>query len=259
MPLPPLVDTHAHLQFDHFDADRDDVIARARAAGTAQIVCVGTDVKTSRQAVTLAAQLEGIGATAGVQPGCVPDTGDAQWAEIEALADNERVLAVGETGLDNSYDWSPPGPQRAMFEKQIALALRVRKPIVIHCRKAADTVIEMLEAERGRLLGVQHCFSENVDYARRILDLGFYISFTGIITRQGYKQLKAAARYVPADRLLIETDCPYLPPVGAPERRNEPAFLPLTLHALATIRATDPEALAQQTTDNAHRLFRIPG
>jgi TatD DNase family protein len=165
------------------------------------------------------------------------------------------VVAVGETGLDGQYAWSPLEVQRPVFERHVALAAAAGKPLIIHCRRAASEVLEVLDAATARLRGLQHCFSEDEQYARRVLDLGLYISFTGILTRDGYKRLKRAAALTPADRLLLETDCPYMTPVGAPARRNEPAFLPRTLDALAAIRGEDPSDLARQTSANAARLF----
>jgi len=218
---------------------------------------VGINAESSRKALGIAERHEGVFAAAGIQPSYSADADEQDWNEIRALAAKSSVVAVGETGLDAHYDWSPIERQKEMFERHLALSVELGKPVIVHCRKASDMIMEMLKSA-GRVFGVQHCFSERQDYARKLLDLGFYISFTGIISREGYKRLKATAAYVPADRLLIETDCPYMLPVGpVGVERNEPAFVSYTLAALAGLRGEDPEDLARTTTGNACRLFGV--
>lgn len=266
-----LTDTHAHLNDARFESDLDDAVERALAAGVSRIVCVGMDLATSRRAIDVSRAADGIRAAVGIQPNYSSEAGQGDWEEIASLARHPRVVGIGETGLDYHYDWSPPEVQRALFEKHVALAATLRKPLIVHSRRAADDVLAILKAGGSGVRAVQHCFSDDVACARRILDLGCFISFTGIITRTGYRQIKQAATFVPADRLLIETDCPYMLPLGesgeAPpvpatagedRVRNEPAFLPLVLSALARLRGEDPERLAADTTRNAIELFGLP-
>lgn len=254
-----LVDSHAHLHFPEFREDLDAVLARARAAGVRAMVTIGTDRETNPAAVALAESQPDVWATVGIHPHDAGEATDVDFDEMERLArTSARVVALGEMGLDFFRDLSPRDAQEKVFRRQLDLARRVGKPVVIHCRDAHDDMLALLAVERvGELRGVMHCFSGDVAIARRCLDLGLMISLAGPVTYRNARALPEVARYVPEDRLVVETDCPFLPPHPHRGRRNEPAHLTLTAACVATLRGADPEALAEALTDNAARLFGI--
>jgi TatD DNase family protein len=252
-----LFDTHAHLHFPEYAHDLDAVLARARAAGVTRQVTVGTDVDTSRAAVALAGRERDVWASVGVHPHDAARADAAALAEIERLAGAPRVVAVGEIGLDYFRDLSPRDVQLAAFRRQLELAARLGKPVIVHCREAHDDVLRIL-GEARVAAGVMHCFSGDVDVARRCLDLGLVISLAGPVTYPNARALPAVARFVPGDRLVIETDCPFLPPQGYRGKRNEPAYLAITAARVAELRGEPIEALAARLTDNARRLFGVP-
>lgn len=253
-----LFDTHAHLHFPEFATDLDAVLARARAAGVRGMVTVGTDVASSRAAVALAAREPDVWATVGIHPHAAAAADAAALAELARLAGEARVVAVGEVGLDYYRDLAPRPAQAAAFRAQVALARRVGKPLVVHCRDAHTDVLAILAEEgAGEVGGVMHCFSGDVAVARRALDLGFLISLAGPVTYPNARALPEVARWVPADRLVLETDCPYLPPQGHRGRRNEPAYLTITATRVAELRGEPLPALAARLTANARRLFQL--
>jgi len=256
---PDLFDTHAHLHFPDFAADLEAVLARARAAGVRRFLTVGTDVESSRSAVALAGREPDVWAAVGIHPHDAAGADDAALAEIERLAASPRVVAVGEIGLDFFRDLSPRPAQEAAFRRQLALARRLGKPVLVHCRDAHPEVLDVLAAEwepaRG---GIMHCFSGDVAIARRCLDLGFLVSLAGPVTYPKARALPEVARFLPADRLVVETDCPYLPPQGHRGMRNEPAYLALTAGRVAELRGDSLETLARRTTDNARALLAVP-
>jgi TatD DNase family protein len=255
-----LVDTHAHLHDGEFAADLDAVLARARAAGVAAIVTIGTDRETNAAAVALAGRHPEIFAAVGIHPHDAADAVDADFEAMAALARSPRVVALGEMGLDFFRNLSPPEIQRRVFRRQIELARRLSRPVVVHCRDAHAETLAILEEERvGEVGGVMHCFSGNVPVAKRCLDLGLAISLAGPVTYKNARALPEVARFVPEDRLVVETDCPYLPPTPHRGKRNEPAYVALTAAFVAELRGADPEALAAAMSDNAARLFRLPG
>jgi len=259
MTAPDLFDTHAHLHFPEFAEDLDAVLARARAAGVTRIVTIGTDVATSEAAIALAAREPGVWASVGVHPHDAQDADGEALAAIERLAAAPGVVAVGEIGLDFFRNLSPPDAQRAVFRRLLDLARRARKPALVHCRDAhAETLAILAEVGVGEAGGIMHCFSGDVAIARRCLDLGLLISLAGPVTYKNARGLPEVARFVPADRLVVETDCPFLPPDGHRGRRNEPALLPLTAARVASLRREDLIALAERTSDNARALFRVP-
>ena len=254
-----LFDTHAHLHFPDFAEDLPAVVERARAAGVRAMVTIGTDRETNGAVVDLAKRLPDVWATVGIHP---HDAGEAAEADFEALErvarEEPRVVGFGEMGLDFFRNLSPPDAQRQAFRRQIDIARRVRKPLVIHCRDAHDETLAILGEERaGETGGVMHCFSGDVAIARRCLDLGLYISLAGPVTYKNARALPDVARFVPEDRLVVETDCPYLPPTPHRGKRNEPAYVALTAEHVAGLRGADPEALSDALTVNAARLFRI--
>ena len=259
MSVPPeLFDTHAHLHFPEFDADREAVLARARAAGVRRMVTIGTDAATTRAAIAVAEREADVWATAGVHPHDAGESDDAALAEVERLAGDPRVVAVGEIGLDFFRNLSPREAQERVFRRFIALARRLRKPVVVHCREAHAEVLSILTEERvADVGGIMHCFSGDVEIARRCLDLGLVISLAGPVTYPNARALPDVARFVPADRLVIETDCPFLPPQGYRGKRNEPAYLALTAARVAELRGESLEALARRASDNARRLLQV--
>ena len=253
-----LFDTHAHLHFPEFDADRAEMLARARQAGVTRMLTIGTEIPTSRAAVALAESEPDVWASVGVHPHDAAEADAGVLTEIERLAGGPGVVAVGEIGLDFFRNLSPREAQERVFRHCIGLARRVRKPVVVHCRDAHAEVLAILAEERvSEAGGIMHCFSGDVAIARRCLDLGLLISLAGPVTYPNARALPEVARFVPADRLVIETDCPFLPPQGYRGKRNEPAYLALTAARVAELRGEPLEDFARRASDNARRLLRI--
>jgi TatD DNase family protein len=257
------VDTHAHLDQTEFDADRGDTIARARAAGIEAIICPAVSAKSSRAAVRLAEEY-GLFAAVGIHPNSAAEAAPGDWAEVVALAGQPRAVAIGETGLDRYWDYTPLSLQQKYLNRHLWLAHERDLPVILHCRDAQDDLLPMLRAAaaRGPIRGVLHAFSGDEAFAAECLALGFYISFAGNVTysNKKFQTLRAVVPTIPDDRLLIETDSPYLVPqtFRGRERRNEPAWLVHTAAMLAEPRGVSPEHLAAVTTANARRLFRLP-
>jgi TatD DNase family protein len=257
------VDSHAHIDGEEFDADRDGVVARAREAGVRAILNVGTGDPHGgnfERAAGVAEAYEGVYAAAGVHPHDARLYDDAAERRLlGVLRGSERVVALGEIGLDYHYDNSPREAQREVFARQLRLARAEGLPVIIHSREADEETLEILRAEyagseRG---GVMHCFGGGPALAEGALALGFYISFAGNVTFKKAEALREVAALVPAERLLVETDCPYLAPVPLRGRRNEPAFVVETARHLAGLRGVSPEALGRATSENFARLFRV--
>ena len=258
MTAPDLFDTHAHLHFPDFAGDLDAVLARARQAGVSRFLTIGTDVATSRAAVALAAREPDVWASVGVHPHDAASADDATLEEIERLASAPRVVAIGETGLDFFRDLAPRDAQERAFRAQLALARRVGKPVVVHCRNAHEETLALLASEGVRETGgIMHCFSGDVGIARRCLDLGLVLSLAGPVTYPKPGALPEVARMVPADRLVVETDCPFLPPQGFRGKRNEPAHLAITAARVAELRGEPLADLAARMSENARALFRL--
>jgi TatD DNase family protein len=255
-----LIDTHTHLDDPRFDGDRDAVIERARKAGIEALVTIGCDLATSRSAVALADRHSDVFASIGVHPHEAKHVDDAWYSEFRRLAQHRKVVAYGEIGLDYHYNHSSPQSQRQRFREQIQLARELRLPVIIHTREAQEDTITILKEEKAAEIGgVFHCFSGDAWLAKDALDLGFYLSFSGILTFQNAAMLRDIAKQAPLDKLLIETDCPYLTPVPHRGKRNEPAFVPHVARQLAAIRPdVSYEDIEQATSANAKRLFRIP-
>ena len=255
---PDLFDTHAHLHFPEYAADLPDVLARARAAGVRRMLTIGTGVETSRAAVALAGREPDVWAAVGIHPHDAASADDTALAELERLAGVARVVAIGETGFYFFRDFSPRDAQARAFRAQLALARRLGKPVVVHCRDAhAETLAILAEARVGDTGGIMHCFSGDLDVASRCLDLGLLISLAGPVTYPKARALPDVARAVPADRLVIETDCPFLPPQPHRGKRNEPAYLTITAARVAELRGEPLEDLAARTTANARALLRV--
>jgi TatD DNase family protein len=254
-----LVDTHAHLHDPAFDADRADVLRRARAAGVGAFLTIGTDITTSEAAVALAAAHPDVYAAVGIHPHDAGAATPEALARLAVLARAPRVVAIGEIGLDYFRNLSPREEQQRVFRALLDLARRVGRPVVIHCRDAHEDVLGILgEARAGDVGGIMHCFSGDVAIARRCLDLGLLISLAGPVTYPNARALPEVARFVPDDRLVIETDCPFLPPQGHRGTRNEPAYLRLTAARVAELRGESIEATAARLTANACALLGIP-
>jgi TatD DNase family protein len=253
---PPLIDSHCHLDDKQFDADRAEVIARARESGVERMLAIGTgDGPPDLEAgLRLARQHPFMYATVGVHPHNAAKATPETFAALESLAGEPKVLAVGEIGLDYHYDFSPRDVQREAFIAQMELAARAGKPIVIHTREAWDDTLRLLR-EHWHGAGVMHCFSGGAAEARQALDLGFHLAFGGVLTFPKADNVREAARIAPEDRLLVETDAPYLAPVPKRGKRNEPAFLVETVRRLAEVRGVAPEQIAEVTTRNFERLM----
>lgn len=255
-----LIDSHCHLDMDDFAADRADVLARAADAGVATMVTIGAGgpLEANHRAVALASAHASIYATVGVHPHEAAQVTDAVLTTIEALARQPKVVAIGETGLDYHYDNSPRPQQRAAFARFIQLARALGRPVVVHLREADADAVQIMRAEGARDAGgVIHCFSGDAASARAFLDLGFSISFSGIVTFRNAAPLREAARIVPADRLMVETDAPFLAPVPCRGRRNEPALVVHTATVLAEVRGEALATVAEHTRRNTQRLFRL--
>ena len=254
-----LIDTHTHLDEESFDVDRDAVIARALEGDVIRMITIGTTAPTSRTSVEIAAGFPGVYAAVGIQPNYVSQVKAGDWETIEALAMQPKVVAIGETGLDRYWKNTPFEQQVEYFRRHLELARRLDLPFIVHCREAEpDTVSELrLAAQAGTLRGVMHSFTGDVETAQACLELGMYISFAGMITFKKSETIREAARHVPADRILVETDAPYLAPQPMRGKRNEPANVRYTANCLAELRGVDRDEFAQQTTANAAALFRL--
>ncbi len=258
MSAPELFDTHAHLHVPEFAEDLTAVLERARAAGVQRLVTIGTDVATTTAAIAMATRVDRVWATAGIHPHDAAEADEAAFAEIERLAGDPRVVAIGEIGLDFFRNLSPREAQERTFRRLLDLARRLGKPAVMHCRDAHAETLAILEEERVREVGgIMHCFSGDVAIARRCLDAGLAISLAGPVTYPNARALPEVARFVPADRLVVETDCPFLPPQGYRGRRNEPAYLALTAARIAELRGEPLATLGPRMSDNARRLYRV--
>lgn len=252
-----LVDTHAHLDSGQFRADLDAVLERAAAAGVGAILTVGCDLESSRASVELAERCPQVWASVGIHPHDAAGVDQAALDELRCLATHPRVVAIGETGLDFFRDRAPRDAQRTAFRAQIRLARELGKPLIIHDRDAHAEVLAILrEEEAGTVGGVMHCFSGDLELARACIELGFLISFAGPLTYPN-SALPAVAEALPVDVMLVETDCPYLPPQPWRGKRCEPAQVRATAEALAKIKGLTLDDVARVTTLNAHRLFGI--
>lgn len=253
-----LFDTHAHLDQPEFDADRAEVVARAREAGVTEMNAIGTTAATSAVCVRLAAEFEGVYAAVGMQPNYIAEAADGDWDRIVALVDNPGVVAIGETGLDRHWDFTPFDMQQDYFDRHLRLSQERGLPFVVHMRDCDDDILAMLrEAHaRGPLRGVMHSFTGSRAMADECLAMGLYISFAGMVTFKKSAALRAVAAAVPADRILVETDAPYLSPEPMRKmKRNEPANVRFTAARLAEVRGEALEDFAAQSTANARALF----
>ncbi len=256
-----LVDSHAHLDFEDYAADLDGVVARARAAGLERIVCIGLwrAPGSFGNALDLAARDPSFfAATVGIHPHECARVPEEDWARHEALARDPRVVAIGETGLDFHYDHSPRPAQEASFRRSLGIARAAGKPVVIHVREADEVCARVLREEGVPPAGgVIHCFTGDAPAARAYLDLGLYVSVAGVVTFKNAEPIREAVRIVPRDRLLVETDCPFLAPIPHRGKRNEPAYVVETARKVAELWGATLDEVARATTENVKRLFRL--
>lgn len=250
-----LVDSHCHLDFPDFAAERDEVIARARAAGVDTMLTISTRLDQFPTVRAIAEAHDQVWCSVGAHPHEAAEHATTTVAELTRLAEHERVVGIGETGLDFHYDHSPRDVQERVFRAHIAAADASGLPLIVHARAADAEIAAILQQERPHA-GVLHCFSSGRELAVAALDLGFYISISGIVTFRKADDLRAIVRDVPLDRLLVETDAPYLAPVPYRGKRNEPAFVAATAAAVAALKGVAVEELAAATTENFFRLFQ---
>ena len=244
-------DSHCHLTMSNAEAN----LVTARAAGVRGFVVPGTKLEDAPQAVAFAQQHDDVWAAVGFHPHDAKDCDDAAFAEIERLAREPRVVAIGECGLDYHYDYSPREVQRVVFERHIELAKALDKPIIVHNRESTADMVEILSRSGAR--GILHSYTESLDVARQLVGLGYYISFSGIVSFKSAESLREAARGLPHDRVLIETDTPYLAPVPYRGRDNEPAYVVAVAELLAKLWDVSLERVAEQTTANFERVFSV--
>ncbi|MFP3841376.1 TatD family hydrolase [Bacillus safensis] len=253
-----LFDTHAHLNAEQYKEDLEQVIERAKSEKVEKIVVVGFDRPTITRAMELIEEYDFIYAAIGWHPVDAIDMTDEDLAWIKDLSQHEKVVAIGEMGLDYYWDKSPKDVQKEVFRRQIALAKEVNLPIVIHNRDATEDVVMILKEEgAAEVGGIMHCFTGSLETAKACMDMNFYISFGGPVTFKNAKKPKEVVKEIPNDRLLIETDCPYLTPVPFRGKRNEPSYVKYIAEQIAELREISFEELAELTTKNAKKVFRI--
>lgn len=253
-----MIDTHAHLNDEKFAGDLDQVIERAAATGVHRIIVCGYDLSSSKAAVEMASQYESVYATVGVHPHDAKHLSPALLSEIEHLSRAPKVVAIGEIGLDFHYNFSPPEDQYTAFEAQLELAERVKLPVIVHSRESNDEALQVIKSAGANIVGcVFHYFSGDENFARQVLDEGFYIGIDGPVTYKKSETQRRVVEVTPLDRLLIETDCPYLAPIPHRGKRNEPAYVALVAEEIARIKGLSVADIDRATTENAERLFRF--
>lgn len=256
--MPTLFDTHSHVNHHQFDRDREEVLARAREAGVREMVLIGCDVPSSRKAIELANPEAGLYAAAGIHPHDAETWNSATEGELRRMLREPGIVALGEIGLDFYRDLCPREAQYAAFQAQLELAMEFSLPIVVHTRESVTPSLDVLEpfARRG-LRGIMHCWSGTVAEARRARELGFLLGIGGVLTYKKPGDLVEVASEAPWEALVVETDCPYLPPVPHRGQRNEPAFVRFVAEKLGQIKGTTPEAAAAATRNSALALFGL--
>jgi TatD DNase family protein len=253
-----LFDTHVHLNAEQFNEDLEEVISRAKEAGVGKMVVVGFDRPTIEKAMELVEHYDFLYASVGWHPVDAIDMTDEDLAWIEELSSHPKVVALGEMGLDYHWDKSPKDVQKEVFRKQIHLAKKVKLPIIIHNREATQDIVDILREEGAEEVGgIMHCFSGSPEIAQECVDMNFYISLGGPVTFKNAKKPKEVAQEIPLERLLIETDCPYLAPHPNRGKRNEPAYVKLVAEQIAELKGVSVEEVEKITTENANKLFNI--
>ena len=252
-----LFDTHAHLSDEAFDADRHELIPKLMDAGVEKFIDVACDVRSASRTIYLLERYPFVYGTIGMHPHDVRVMNNALMDEIEKYLEHEKMLALGEIGLDYHYDLSPREDQRKWFAEQLDLAKQLGYPVVLHIREAFGDCMDILRAHRDGLRGVMHCYSGSVETAYECLDLGLKFSFGGAVTFKNAKKPIEVVSALPLDSIMLETDCPYMTPVPHRGERNDPSFIHFTCEKIAEIKGIDPEEMAQITYDNAVRVFGI--
>lgn len=252
-----LFDSHCHIDDNRFEGDREEVIRRAETSGVTGLINVGADLASSARSVGLAEKYAGIYAAAGFHPHDAKDARDEHFEQIYNWTKQPKVVAVGEIGLDYYYNHSAKEVQQAVFIRQLDLARQAGKPVIIHDRDAHGDILSIIKKEGQGLTGVFHCFSGSLEMAHEVIKLGYYVSIAGPVTFPNAAKLKEVARTVPLDRLLVETDSPYLTPHPYRGRRNEPAYVRYVAEEVARLRGMALEDFAAATTENVKRLFNI--
>ena len=256
-----IVDTHCHLDEESFTHELDEVVSASVENGVVAMVTIGTSVESSRRSIELAERFPGVVlAAVGIHPNYTAAAKPGDWEIIEELARHPRVVAVGETGLDRYWDYAPIELQQDYFDRHLELSEHTGKPFIVHCRDADEETRKQLRetSQKGQKLnGVMHSFCQSSESAAELLELGMFISFTGMLTFKRNQELRDLAAGLPTDRLFVETDAPYLAPMPNRGKRNEPAFTRFTLECLAECHSVAPEEMARQTTENACQFFGI--
>jgi TatD DNase family protein len=253
-----LIDSHAHLDDERFDRDRDELIKSLGKNGISTVINIGADLPSSIKSVKLSEQYDNIYAAVGVHPHSASEMDEGTIEVLKAFSSREKVVAIGEIGLDYYYDNSPRDVQRTWFKRQMKLAKEVNLPIVVHSREANQETFDMIKAESdGKLTGVIHCYSGSVELMKEYIKLGYYISLGGPVTFKNAKTPKEVAKVVPIDRLLVETDSPYLTPEPHRGKRNEPLYVRHVAAMIAELRGMTIEELARATSENTKRLFNL--
>ena len=253
-----LVDSHAHIQWISFDKDREKVINRAKEADVKYIVNIGYDLEGSKKAIELAEKHEGLFAAVGIHPHEASKFNERVMNDLRHLSENPKVVAIGEIGLDYYRNLSPKIIQQKAFEAQMILAEELKLPVVIHDRDAHADTLKTLSTFKGKTEGVMHCFSGNRELAQQCIEMGYIISFAGPVTFPEARGLHETAKSVNLNRILVETDCPWLAPQEMRGKRNEPAFVVLTAKKVANLRSMSLDDFAEATTKNAKRIFNLP-
>jgi len=255
-----LIDTHCHLTFDELAGDVEAVVARSKAAGVTGWITIGTDTQQNRKAIELADKFENMYASVGIHPHDAKDATAETITELKKLAQNEKVVAIGETGLDFHYNYSEPPDQKRVFAAQLKVAEKLNLPVIVHCREAFDETMEILEQSgSGVKRVVFHCFSGSAQQAKVVLDYGFHISFTGVVTFKNAEKTRNAVKIVPLDSLMLETDCPYMSPEPMRKQKiNEPALMIHTARFLAELKGVDLDDFAEVVTATSKAFFSLP-
>lgn len=251
-----LIDTHCHLDFPEYGQDRDEVISRARSQGIGRIINIGTDPQSCRNSLELSGRYEFIYSAVGIHPHDADKIKQADLEAVRKMAREEKVVAIGETGLDYYRNYSQPQNQKELFSALIALAQGLKLPLVVHSRNAEEDTLKILKEANPEKV-VIHCFSGDQNFLKACLRMGFFISFTCNIGYKKAQALREAVRLTPIERLFLETDAPFLPPEGMRGRRNEPAYIKLLAEEVARIKGLSPESVADSTTANAKSFFNL--
>ncbi len=252
-----LVDTHAHLQWASFGRDREEVVDRARRVDVKHIVNIGFDLDGSRKAIELAKKHRGLYATVGVHPHNASQLNEAVLDRLARFSEDSKVVAIGEIGLDYYRNLSPRDAQKKAFEAQLFLAEKLGLPVAIHDREAHADVLKMLSRFKGKTKGVMHCFSGSKEMAEQCVKFGFYISFAGPVTFPNSRKLQQIVKEIDLDKILLETDSPWLAPQNVRGKRNEPAYLPFIAEKIADFKGISIDVLAEATTRNAKEIFQF--